>query len=154
MSRHSRLTSRNTKMETGGTSSPTGPFVNNARNIHTGSSQEHFLYRRLDSTPSSPSLRNPYILQNVNRARAINMHISISIRMTTIVPRNMTLDRSIIDIAILSWDEAPVITQRSISQVSTKAGISDSRVNANTLCCPNRSRQSITAQIYRGGLSA
>ena len=78
-------------------------------------------------------MRNSYMRQNVNKASAMNMHISISMRITTAVPRNMTQVRSIIAIAILSETEAFDITHLSISQTITNAGRIEKRVNANTL---------------------
>ena len=62
----------------------------------------------------------------------MNMHISISIRNTTAVPRNITLVISIIAIAIRSDEDASDITHLSISHTVTKAGINENMLNANT----------------------
>ena len=84
----------------------------------------------------------------------MNMHISISIRSTTAVPRNMMLVISIMAIAIRSDEDASDITHLSISHTTTKAGINENMLNANTLCCPKKSLHNATIHRYRGGLSA
>ena len=127
---------RKTTMESGGTSSPTGPFVNNAIKIHTGR-------RILSFTDGSPAL---YILWKVLTASTMNMHISISILSTTAVPRNITDVSSIIAAAILSWTEAPFMTQPSITFTITKAGMSENIDRARQLCSPKTSLQSMTIQ--------
>ena len=122
---------------------PTGPFVNTARNIHTGNSH--------------PSPRRPspvYIRQNVHNAIRMKKHINMSIRSTIPEPMNIADVNSIRDAVHRPPSSVTGRTHRFITHAHPSAGSTDSSDNSPMLHSPASHRHPISSQKYNGGLSA
>src|SRR5574344_1640356 len=94
-------------------------------------------------------------------ARTINNAIRVSILTKIQAPQNIPVVKSIRAIAILMSGSAslpfsfePRTSQLSIIQTIKAEGMNESKESKNILCSPASILQSITSQIYSGGLSA
>ena len=85
----------------------------------------------------------------------MNIHISISMRSTTAMPRNSPLVSSSIWEAVRhSSALISRLVQRFITSAMTKAGINENRDRNHITWRPNSHLPSMTIHRYKGGLSA
>ena len=88
--------------------------------------------------------------QKAQRARTIHMHISMSMRRNTVIPRNKPVVASISAMAALCRDENAsgyeLRSHLSMTAMMMHAGMNDSIERAYMQCPPKRILQSIISQ--------